>query len=251
MIWILILGIISHHGEEAMLEHDAKNAAGFLATYSVREILNDINAKSSILVSPFGEYKFLDLEAIALSVKLDIPFGFIGNNFYFSDIVATLRGTFDIEVLSLTPMLSIEFPTGNSYGTSGHFSLLPATAFHFLIPGVFSSHIHGILGLKIPAGGEHEDSNAHSHGHTVNYIFPHSEKELFSHIGATFYFLGFVGLDIRPHLFLENMKNFVVQPQVGLVVKSEPFLRVNLYGFWASGGVRKGYGGGVLAYLTL
>ncbi len=260
MIIPFVFLFILHH-EEATLDHIAKTAVGFNSVIANRE---KVPGKRSFFLSPFLEYSFLDLNLLKFSARADIPFGTVQNKLYFSDIAGTIKTTLDIKVLSLTPMVSTEFPTGGTLATSGHIGLLPAIAFEIHTGPIM--HIHGIIGLKLPLGESHEtsptgetDSHTHhstsdttSNAHKINYIFPHSGKEIMSHVGMMLGILDIIGIDIRPSFFLEDFKTFVFQPMGGLfadIPSGETSIKLHLYGFYATGGVRKGYGVGLMGYL--
>lgn len=253
---------ILHH-EEATLDHVAKTAFGFNSVIVNREIIPD---KKALLFSPFAEYSFLELKILNLSARADIPLGIVQNKFYFSDIAGTIKATVDIlKIFSITPLISAEFPTGGTLATSGHLGLLPGVAFEIHAGPIM--HIHGLVGLKLALGESRETSSesetgtttGHLHApalssnsHKVNYLIPHSANEIMSHIGVMFGILDIIGIDIRPNFFLEEMKKFVFQPMAGLFLDlpaGELSIKSHLYGFYAMGGVRKGYGIGLMSYL--
>ncbi|MCS7214257.1 MAG: hypothetical protein NZ927_08600 [Candidatus Calescibacterium sp.] len=265
MIIPFVFALMLHH-EEATVDHIAKTAFGFNSVFARREIIPSEN-KNTFVIVPFAEYSFLELKAFTASIRADVPFGFVLERFYFSDLAGTVRATFGIgRSFSITPLISTEFPTGGDLATSDHVSLFPALAFEMHVGAFTHIHLHGVIGYKLALGGnhhsetegDHSDHSDHSHAapslstHKANYLFPHSEKEIMSHIGVMFGILEVLAVDIRPNFFLEDMNKFVFQPMLGLVlsIPTDYFsVRSNLYGFWALGGVRKGYGVGLLSYI--
>jgi len=260
---------ISHH-EGPTIEHGAKSAIGISTLFSQTKILEDIGEKWSLFINLFGEYSFFEDK---FSFRLDLPSAFIKQKFLFSDITTTLKFTVrNFKNFEPTFLFISEFPTGQNYATAGHFAVMPGFAFEYHIHRPYHFHIHGFLSPRFALGGEsnttsdssetdehnHIHTNSiHSHSHTsgvhkINYAFPHSVKELMGHIGLMVMFSE-IGFDLRPSFFLEDFKNFVFQPQVGLIYISElgdgKSLNFNLFGFWALQGVREGKGVGLFSYL--
>ncbi len=260
----LLYLLISHH-EGAMIEHGAKSAIGIFPLFSQTKILEDIGEKSSLFIDLFGEYSFFEDK---FSLRLDLPSAFIRRKFLFSDITTTLKFTIrNFKDFEPTFLFISEFPTGQSYVTSAHFAVMPGFAFEYHIHRSYHIHIHGFLGPRFALGSNTtsgiSETDEHNHMHTqsidsnsqvhkINYAFPHSENELMGHIGLMLMFSE-VGFDLRPSFFLEDFKNFVFQPQVGLIyileLEDGKSLNFNIFGFWAFRGVREGKGVGLLSYL--
>jgi len=260
---------ISHH-EGATIEHGVKSAVGISPLFSQTKILEDIGEKWSLFISLFGEYSFFEDR---FSLRLDLPSAFVKQKFLFSDIATTLKFTIrNFKDFEPTFLFISEFPTGQSYATSGHFAVMPGFAFEYHIHNPYHIHIHGFLGPRFALGGgshttsDSSETGEHNHMHTqstdshsntsgvhkINYAFPHSENELMGYIGLMVMFSE-IGFDLRPSFFLEDLKNFVFQPQVGLIYILEfedgKSLNFNLFGFWAFHGVREGKGIGLFSYL--
>lgn len=245
----LVFTLLFHH-EGATVDHIAKTAFGFNSIYAQRNILDEKGLDNkTIFFSPFAEYSFVELGVISASVRLDIPVGFVERKLFFSDIAGSLKLTAKAgPILSLTPGVSVEFPTGGTLATSGHTGVLPFAAFELHLGPI--AHLHGMIGAKFSLS----DMEGHSDMHKVNYLWPHSEREIFSHIGAMFGILDIILIDVRPSLFLEDMKKLVFQPQAGLVLQIPAGIfdiKSHLYGFYALSGVRKGYGLGLIFYLMM
>ncbi|GBD04158.1 hypothetical protein HRbin19_01466 [bacterium HR19] len=254
--FIILLFLISHHIEEGSPEHIAKNSIGVVSIFAQRDILSDIGKKYSLFVGPFAEFSFFKN---IFSIQGVVPFGLLGSNFYFSDIIATLKSTPPIfEDNALTLILSSTLPTGQDLAGSGHLSLMPAVAGEFHIHTKIHIHIHSLLGAHLSIGSFSSDethsnhNNSTSSHHKINYLFPHSEKEIIGHIGFMV-MLKKLGVDVRPSFFFEDLKMFVLQPQVGLTgnipISQKLDFLFNLYGFWALSGIRKGKGIGFIGYL--
>jgi hypothetical protein len=253
MIELLFVSLlVSHHIEEGSPEHIAKTSVGVVSILSQRDILTEINKKFSLFLGPFAEYSFLQY----FSIQGVIPFAFVGNEFYFSDIIATAKATPRlIEDLDLTFILSSVFPTGTGLATSGHVSLMPAVAGEFHIHTKVHIHLHSLIGMHlsvVSTSSEHTHNNHNTiSSHKINYAFPHSEKEIIGHIGFMTMIEKF-RVDIRPSFFFEDFEKFAIQPQVGIVGNTAISKRFdflfNLYGFWALSGIRKGKGIGFIGY---
>lgn len=251
---IFVLLLVSHHIEEGSPEHFAKNSFGIVSIFSQRDILKQINKKFSLFLGPFGEYSFFQNR---FSVQGVIPFGMIDNKFYFSDVIGNLKfSPHLLEDVDLTFILSSVFPTGSSFATGEHISLMPAVAGEFHIHTGIHIHLHTLLGAHLTLNSSSEDQHTHNHTstthHKINYLFPHSEKEIIGHLGLMV-MLKRLGIDVRPSFFFEDFEKFVLQPQIGItgnIPLSQKFdFLFNLYGFWALSGIRKGKGIGFIGYL--
>lgn len=178
---------------------------------------------------PFAEYA----PAHFFSVGVGAPFGFFDGDLLFSDMVTSVKGLLPIKSVKVIPMLSIEIPTGQEGATTDHVELAPAVFIEKMIP---NWHLYGAIGgrTSTSSGGGHQE---------INVFAPHTDKEFWTTVAASYWITSWLGVDGRVGLILEDLETAVPEFQSGLVYQKdigEKVFKASLSGAYTPRGIRKG-----------
>lgn len=246
LLSVFPVAVSAHVEGTPVAEHPPKTAFGVVSQGSIREINND---RFALSVTPFAEYSPVRF----LSFGAALPWGTFDGEVLLSDLQLSAKGLLPVEVLKIVPIFSVELPTGSADATSHHVELVPALFLERKFPPL---HLFGRFGARFGLGGSdgHGMSRAHGGEGEVNALAPHTDRELFGTVGASYFVISGFGVDARIQLVYEALETLVPRPAAGVVYQytaSDRFtFKTSLNGYYATAGVREGAGVGLSVYIS-